>query len=126
MDDRKLTDADRVRLHAERDTWIDQAIFLLNGDRHWSAALDCLRRAEEITQQVAASLEHRVFRVEVIADASGHWCGNALKFATREEAKEYARNLFARWTLVREWRVIDTENDAVLAHVNWSVPEEAA
>jgi len=57
MDDRKLTDADRVRLHAERDTWIDQAIFLLNGDRHWSAALDCLRRAEEITQQVAASLE---------------------------------------------------------------------
>ena len=27
------------------------------------------------------------FKPEVIADTSGKWCGNALRFATREEAK---------------------------------------
>ena len=26
------------------------------------------------------------FKPEVIADLSGTWCGNALRFATREEA----------------------------------------
>ena len=26
------------------------------------------------------------FKPEVIADSSGQWCGNALRFATREEA----------------------------------------
>ena len=28
------------------------------------------------------------FKPEVIADSSGQWCGNALRFATREEAAE--------------------------------------
>jgi hypothetical protein len=27
------------------------------------------------------------FKPEVIADTSGKWCDNALRFATREEAK---------------------------------------
>ena len=27
------------------------------------------------------------FKPEVIADSSGQWCGNALRFATREEAE---------------------------------------
>lgn len=47
------------------------------------------------------------YRVEVIADNSGQWwCGNGLKFDTYAEAKEYAIDLFARWTAVREWRVV--------------------
>lgn len=56
------------------------------------------------------------FAVEVIADSSGKFCGNALRFDTVDAAKDYAIDLYARWTLVREWRVIDTENsDAVVA-----------
>ncbi len=49
------------------------------------------------------------FKVEVIADNSGRWCGNQLVFATREEGEAYARDLANRWTLVREWRVVETE-----------------
>ncbi len=35
------------------------------------------------------------------------WSGNALLFPTPEEAEEYARDLFMRWTQVKFWRVID-------------------
>ena len=49
------------------------------------------------------------FKVEVIADNSGKWCGNALTFETRDEAEEYARDLARRWVLVREWRVVPVE-----------------
>jgi hypothetical protein len=48
------------------------------------------------------------FKVEVIADSSGRWCGNELTFATRELGEAYARDLANRWTLVREWRVVET------------------
>lgn len=48
------------------------------------------------------------FKVEVIADGSGVWCGNALTFATREEAERYAKDLYARWSAVRQWRVVET------------------
>lgn len=47
--------------------------------------------------------------MEVIADGSGKWCGNALVFATKEEAEAYAQDLFMRWTAVREKRVVETE-----------------
>ena len=57
------------------------------------------------------------YRVEVIADWSGKWCGNALTFATLPEAEAYARDLACRWTLVREWRVVETTGDFVtVAH----------
>jgi hypothetical protein len=49
------------------------------------------------------------FLVQVIADNSGRWCGNALTFATQPEAEAYARDLHMRWTAVREWRVVPTE-----------------
>lgn len=55
--------------------------------------------------------------VEVIADDSGEWVGNAVRFATREEASYYASDLFSRWTLVRETRVVespDSVNYAIL------------
>lgn len=35
------------------------------------------------------------------------WTGNALLFPTLEEAEEYARDLFMRWTSVKFWRVVD-------------------
>lgn len=45
--------------------------------------------------------------VEVIADSTGTWVGNALRFATVEEAKAYGADLFSRWMAVRSWRVRD-------------------
>ena len=47
------------------------------------------------------------YKVEVIADNSGKWCSNQLTFETREKAEEYGANLYATWSLVREWRVVD-------------------
>lgn len=47
---------------------------------------------------------------EVIADSSGKWAGNGLRFATREEAEAWVADLFMRWTLVRETRVVTSED----------------
>jgi hypothetical protein len=49
------------------------------------------------------------YKVEVIADNSGRWCGNARRFNSELEATEYAVDLKWRWTLVREWRVVPAE-----------------
>jgi hypothetical protein len=53
------------------------------------------------------------FKVEVIADDSGKWYVNALRFATREEAQIYATNLMWRWTLitlVRDTRIVECDD----------------
>jgi len=50
------------------------------------------------------------WKPEVIADNSGKWCGNALRFATAEEAQSNARDLANRWMLVREWRVVESDD----------------
>lgn len=47
------------------------------------------------------------FRVEVIADSSGEFCGNMLQFPTREAARAYAIDLWGRWTAVRSWRIVE-------------------
>jgi hypothetical protein len=52
--------------------------------------------------------------VEVQADASGEWAGNALRFDDVDEAKRYGQDLWSRWTAVREWRVRDTRDDTIL------------
>ena len=54
------------------------------------------------------------FKVEVIADNSGQWCGNGLRFDTRKQAEDYGSDLHMRWTAVREWRVVpaDETNEA--------------
>jgi hypothetical protein len=49
---------------------------------------------------------------EVIADSSGKWSGNALRFATPEEATAWVDDLALRWTLVRDTRVVESD-DAV-------------
>jgi len=43
---------------------------------------------------------------EVIADDSGKWCGNGLRFATEAEARGWAQDLAMRWTLVRDYRAV--------------------
>lgn len=49
------------------------------------------------------------FKAEVIADSSGTWCGNALRFATEAEAEAYVRDLSCRWFAVRETRVVPSD-----------------
>ena len=48
------------------------------------------------------------FKPEVIADSSGQWCENALRFATREEAEANVQDLMMRWFAVRETRVVES------------------
>ena len=49
------------------------------------------------------------WKAEVIADGSGQWCSNALRFATKEDAKEYVTALAWRWTSVRDTRVVEVD-----------------
>lgn len=48
------------------------------------------------------------YAAEVIADSSGKWCGNGLRFKTEAEAEEYVKNLSWRWTAVRDTRVVES------------------
>ncbi|HUW57384.1 MAG TPA: hypothetical protein VMZ92_12175 [Planctomycetota bacterium] len=47
---------------------------------------------------------------EVIADDSGKFCGNGLRFATQKEAEVWVRDLSMRWLSVRETRVVESED----------------
>jgi hypothetical protein len=47
------------------------------------------------------------WKVEVIADGTGQWCGNGLRFTTRKEAEDYGWNLSMRWTAVRSMRAVE-------------------
>lgn len=55
------------------------------------------------------------FKPQVITVSSGKFCGNALAFATRAEAEASARDLAGRWTLVTDWRAI--ESDEPVNHI---------
>ncbi len=57
------------------------------------------------------------WKPEVIADNSG-WAGNALRFATKEEAEANVSDLWARWTLVRETRVVESDDPVNYAWVD--------
>lgn len=46
------------------------------------------------------------FKAEVVADSSGEFVGNQLRFETAKLAEQYARDLASRWTLVSKWRVV--------------------
>lgn len=50
-----------------------------------------------------------MFKIEVQADNTGTWAGNELRFETEWEAREYVVDLAARWTAVREWRVVEVK-----------------
>jgi hypothetical protein len=50
------------------------------------------------------------FKAEVIADASGTWSSNSLRFATEAEAEAYVRNLMGRWMSVRQTRVVPSDD----------------
>ncbi len=50
------------------------------------------------------------YKAEVIADSSGKWCDNALRFATKDEASCYASDLYSRWTAVSQKRVVKSDD----------------
>lgn len=50
------------------------------------------------------------WKPEVIADSSDKWCGNAIRFATREEADAYNDDFMRRWISVRGWRSIESSD----------------
>jgi hypothetical protein len=58
------------------------------------------------------------FKPEVVADSSGTWCGNALRFATREEAAANVQDLMMRWFAVRKMRVIESDDPVNYRYVN--------
>jgi hypothetical protein len=58
------------------------------------------------------------FKPEVIADASGKRCGNALCFATREEAEANVRDLMMRLFAVRETRVVESDDPVNYRYVD--------
>ncbi|WP_028164097.1 hypothetical protein [Bradyrhizobium elkanii] len=58
------------------------------------------------------------WKPEVIADNSGQWVGNALRFATKEEAEANVRDLAMRWTLVREYRATESDDPVNYRYVD--------
>jgi hypothetical protein len=50
------------------------------------------------------------WKPEVIADSSGKWASNSLRFARYEDARSYVLDLAARWTAVREARVVESDD----------------
>lgn len=50
------------------------------------------------------------YAVEVVADSSGKFYGNAVRLATKEEAEAYGRDLAGRWMLVTDRRVVESED----------------
>lgn len=51
------------------------------------------------------------FKIEVIADQSGTWAGNAMVYDVYEEAREAAINLAHRWMLVTKARVVEFDQE---------------
>ena len=58
------------------------------------------------------------FKPEVIADSSGQWYGNALRFATREEAEANVQDLMMRWFAVRDTRVVECDDPVNYSYVD--------
>ena len=41
----------------------------------------------------------------------GEWAGNRLRFATEEEARAAAHDLWCRWTLCTDWRADESDDE---------------
>lgn len=63
------------------------------------------------------------WKPEVIADNSGKWSGNALRFATKDEAERYVSDLALRWLAVKSTRVIEVDEPVTYAIVDNKLTE---
>ena len=50
------------------------------------------------------------WKPEVQADSTGTWATNAVRFATKEEAEAYLKDLYSRWTAVRSTRISECDD----------------
>lgn len=46
------------------------------------------------------------YKPQVIADSSGKWSGNGLRFKYKRQAQDWVYGLYCRWTAVKETRVV--------------------
>lgn len=58
------------------------------------------------------------YKPEVQTNGHSDWNGNALRFATREEAEAYVHDLMNRWMLVTDTRVIESDDPVNYAIVD--------
>jgi hypothetical protein len=58
------------------------------------------------------------YKPEVIADNSGKWVGNALRFKTEQEAQDNVRDLMMRWFLVTDTRVVPSDDQPNYTFLN--------
>ena len=58
-------------------------------------------------------VENGRYTAEVIADNSGQWTGNQLRFDTLQNPRAYVQDLGLRWTLVRNCRVLEDSTTVV-------------
>jgi hypothetical protein len=58
------------------------------------------------------------FKPEVSTGNDPKFYGNALRFATKEEAEASAFDLAMRWLAVREWRVVESDDPVNYAIVD--------
>jgi hypothetical protein len=65
------------------------------------------------------------FKPEVVADSTGKFYGNALRFATREEAEANVRDLEMRWFAVRDTRVVESDDPVNYRYVDGKLIEVA-
>lgn len=49
------------------------------------------------------------YRVDCAVRGESNYASNALTFATVEDAEDYARDLYCRWTMLASWRVVPVE-----------------
>jgi hypothetical protein len=54
----------------------------------------------------------RSFAVEVQENGSTRWVGNALRFPEKEQAAEYGRDVYSRWSGIQSYRVIESSEPA--------------
>ena len=65
------------------------------------------------------------FKPSVSTDGGATFNENGLAFATREEAEVSAKDLMARWMLVTDWRVVESDQPVNYA-INNGVLEAVA
>jgi hypothetical protein len=58
------------------------------------------------------------WKPEVIADSTGQWYGNGLRFETKAEAEANVLDLSYRWTLVRDTRAVESDDPVNYRYVD--------
>ena len=63
------------------------------------------------------------FKPEFQTDNSGQWYDNALRFATRQEAENNARDLSFRWFAVKDYRATESADPVNYQYIDGKLKE---